>query len=81
MESLANFSLIGALAFKAPTGCPEQPAEDGVPLPYSLGMRIENLLTKTNEQRQKNIAKLTSRNDPRAEQGETLVFNEEEAPV
>jgi hypothetical protein len=78
MENLANFCLFGPLRNKAPSGSAEPPAEYNAGLPYSLGMRIENLLTKTNEQRQKHIARLASRNDPRANHGNELVFNDDD---
>ena len=41
-------------------------------------MRIANLLFKTNEQRQLPIARLLAKGDPRAQRGDTLVFNEDD---
>ena len=75
MELLADFYLFDKLRNKAPRSSAEQPAENTED-PYSLGMRIEHLLDATNTQREKQIARLASRNDPRAQAGETLVFEE-----
>ena len=86
METLTGLCLFGALAMRAPTGSAEQPgqgsaaqpAREDLPLPYWLGMRVENLLAKTQEQRKKQLARLASRNDPQAQQGQTLVFSEKD---
>ncbi len=74
MEDLANFTLFGKLQAQAPFGSAEQPAD--IPLPYLLGLRIENLLSVTNKRRQKHIEKLAARNDPRSRMGEGLVFSD-----
>jgi hypothetical protein len=75
MESLANLCLFGKLNYKPPTGSAAQPADD-MTRPYSLSMRIENLLAKTNHQRQLHINTLTARHDPRAQRGDSLIFND-----
>ena len=47
---IAKLCLHGLLQFKAPTGSAAQPAVD-LTTPYSLSMRIENLLNKPKKQR------------------------------
>jgi hypothetical protein len=78
MESLANLCLFGPLKDKAPAGSAEQPAFGHLTQPYSLSMRIENLLFKTKEQRELHIARLSARHDPRAQHGDTFIFNDED---
>ena len=77
MDSLANLCLFGELMYKPPTGSAAQPADD-LTRPYSLSMRIENLLTKTNQQRQLHINTLAARHDPRAQRGDSLIFNDDD---
>ena len=74
MESFAECFVFDKLKFKKPYGSAEQPA-DKTNDPYELGLRIENLLTVTQEQRSKHLARLTSRNDARAKLPHLLVFN------
>ena len=59
MDSLANLCLFSELRSKPPTGSAAQPADD-LTGPYSLSMRIENILTKTNQQRQLHINRLAA---------------------
>ena len=62
MESFADCFVFDKLKFKKPYGSAEQPA-DKTNDPYELGLRIENLLAVTQEQRSKHLARLTSRDD------------------
>ena len=41
-------------------------------------MRIENILSKTNQQRQLHINRLAARHDHRAQQGGSLIFNDDD---
>ena len=77
MESFADCFVFDKLKFKKPYGSAEQPA-DKTNDPYELGLRIENLLAVTQEQRSKHLARLTSRDDARAKLPHTLVFNKDD---
>ena len=74
---VADFCVFDTLKFKKPYGSAEQPA-DKTDDPYVLGLRIEHLLTVTNEQRSKHIARLASRNDGRAQTPHALVFTSDD---
>jgi len=75
MESLASICLFGELQNKPPAVSAAQPDHDPRS-PYDLGMRVECLLQKTNEQRELHIARLTERNDPRLRHRNGLIFDD-----
>ena len=74
MEKVANFYVFDKLKDRPPRRSAVQPAPQNDD-PYSLGLRVENLLSVTSTQRTHQIARLASRHDPRAETPHELVFN------
>ena len=73
MEKLADLFIFDELKYKQPRSSAEQPAQNSDD-PYLLGLRVEHLLSVTDTQRAKQIARLASRGDPRAEAPDALVF-------
>jgi hypothetical protein len=74
IESLADMFLYGSLQRKQPYGSAGQPARSPND-PYALGLRVEHLLKVTAAQRSHQIARMASRNDPRAASWSTLIFS------
>ena len=74
MESFAELYMFDKLKFKQPYGSAEQP-RNNIQDPYEVALRVEHLLQVTQEQRLKHIARLKERNDLRADQPDTVVFN------
>ena len=74
IESLADMFLYGSLQRKQPYGSAEQPTQSPND-PYALGLRVEHLLKVTMVQRSHQIARMASRNDPRAASWSTLIFS------
>jgi len=74
MDTLADLFIFDKLKCKKPHGSAEQPAQSSND-PYSLGLRVENLLNVTLTQRSQQIARLATRNDPRVESPDTLVLS------
>ena len=77
MEKLADLFIFDKLKYKQPHSSAEQPAQN-IDDPYLLGLRVEHLLSVTDTQRAKQIARLASRGDPRAEALNALVFQRED---
>ena len=73
LEAMAELCIYDKLKSIKQGDCAET-MEDAVGEPYRLGLRMENLLKVTDEQRRKHIAKLQMRGDARANNPETLVF-------
>ena len=73
MDKLADLFIFDELKYKQPRSSAEQPAQNSDD-PYLLGLRVEHLLSFTDTQRAKQIARLASRGDPRAEAPDALVF-------
>ena len=77
MKDLADLFVFDTLRSKRPYGSAEPPAGE-TDDPYALGLRTEHLLDVTNTQRSQHIARLTSRNDDRAQTPHTLVFTSDD---
>jgi len=74
IESLADMFLYGSLQLKQPYGSAGHRLVDRS-TPYALGLRVEHLLNVTAAQRSHQIARMASRNDPRAASWSTLIFS------
>ena len=77
MKDLADLFVFDTLRSKRPYGSAEPPAGE-TDDPYALGLRTEHLLNITNTHRSRHIARLTSRNDDRAQTPHTLVFTSDD---
>ena len=74
MEQLAELCVFDKLKYQKPFHSAEQPARKSGD-PYSLGLRIEHLLSVTQTQRAHHITRLASKGDRRAREAELLIFD------
>ena len=74
MEQLAELCVFDKLKYQKPFHSAEQPARKSGD-PYSLGLRINHLLSVTQTQRAHHITRLVSKGDRRAREAELLIFD------
>jgi hypothetical protein len=77
MGSLGGLCLFGDLRNKPPAVSAAQPDHNPT-TPYDMRMRVECLLSKTNEQRELHIARLVQRRDARLRHGHCLIFGDKD---
>ena len=78
MDRIANLTLFGSLPAIPARRSAAQPADAYQDGPCALGLRVEYLLATAQNQREKHIARLVTREDPRAREAETLTFTNED---